>query len=157
MSWDLKVGEFQEKYLTDEEIWVSLNNFFFCSHVTMSYKYGFLKALLENLYEVNDKLEINYNNLFYSFTNIYWNLVIHHELWQSNNKNMKSSIQRISEESAIQYNLPKEVTFEKLPAQQQLNIVQKVKDAGKKYVIGAFYSDTNKVFYEFRIKGIFKD
>lgn len=152
MSWDLKVGEIQERYVTDEDIWKALNNFFFRSNVTMSYKYGFLKSLLENLYNVNDKLELDYNSLFYSFTKIYWNLVIHHQLRQSNNKNQKSSIQRILEDYTHSFTGCKDLPFDKLPDNIQFKIIKDVKRAGKRYVIGAFYSDTNKFFYEFDLK-----
>jgi hypothetical protein len=152
MSWDLQVGEIQESYTTDEDIWIALNNFFFRSNVTMSYKFGLLKSLLENLYNVNDHLELNYDHLFYSFTKIYWNLVIHHGLWQSSSKTQKSSIQKILEHHAKSYSIPPEMTFDKLPSNIQVEIIKDIKKAGKRYVIGAFYGDTNKFFYEFDLK-----
>ena len=131
MGWDLKVGEIKDLYITDQEIWVALNNFFFRSHVTMSYKYGFLKSLIENLYEVNGQLELDYNKLFYSFTKIYWNLVIHHQLWQSNNKKQISRIQKILEIYCENNNIPNELTFDKIPDSLQVTIVNEVKKAGK--------------------------
>jgi hypothetical protein len=152
VGWELKVGEIQQTYITEEDIWIALNNFFFRSNVTMSYKYGLLKSLLENLYNVNDELELNYDHLFYSFAKIYWNLVIHHDLWQSSSKKQKSSIQKILEQHAKLYVIPQEMTFDKLPSNIQVEIIKDIKKAGKKYVIGAFYSDTNKFFYEFDLK-----
>lgn len=152
MSWDLQVGEIQQSYITDEDIWIALNNFFFRSNVTMSYKFGLLKSLLENLYNVNEKLELNYDQLFYSFTKIYWNLVIHHSLWQSSSITQKSSIQKILENNAKFHAIPENITFDKLPENVQLEIIKEVKKAGKRYVIGAFYSDTGKFFYEFHLK-----
>jgi hypothetical protein len=94
MGWDLKIGEIKETYITDEEIWQALNNFYFHGSTTMSYKYGFLKSLLENLYNVNENFDLNFDDLFYSFTKIYWILVIHLNLRQSNNKKQVSSIQK---------------------------------------------------------------
>jgi hypothetical protein len=152
VSWDLQVGEIQQSYITDEDIWIAHNNFFFRSNVTMSYKFGLLKSLMENLYNVNEKLELNYDHLFYSFTKIYWNLVNHHSLWQSTSKTQKSSIQKIIEESAKFYSIPQDITFDKLPSGVQLEIIKNIKKAGKRYVIGAFYSDTNQFFYEFDLK-----
>ncbi|MGE7952609.1 hypothetical protein [Lysinibacillus xylanilyticus] len=87
MSHDLKVGEIREQYVTEHQIWQHLNNFYYRSSVSTSYKYVFFKALLENLYNVDDKLGLSYNQIFYSFTNIYWNLVIHHNLAQSHKYN----------------------------------------------------------------------
>ena len=74
--------------------------------MTTSYKCGFFKALLENLYQVNEELELDYDRIFYSFTKIYWNLCIHRSLWQSNNKNQPSEIQKILEGYAERYEIP---------------------------------------------------
>lgn len=152
MGWELKVGEIKQSYVTNEEIWQALNNFYYRSQVTMSYKYGYFKSLIENLYNVNKNLELNYDALFYSFTKIYWNLVVHHNLWQSNNKNQPSIIQKILQNYCEEYSIPKEWTFDKLEASLQLEIIKKIKNKGKRYVIGAFYEDTNELFYEFDLK-----
>lgn len=152
MGWDLRVGEIQETYVTDEEIWRALNNFYARSQVTMSYKYGFLKALMENLYNVNQDLVLNYDKIFYSFTKIYWNLVIHHSLGQSNNRKQPSAIQKVLGNFCQEYAIPKEWTFDKLEASLQLEIIKSIKNKGKRYVIGAFYADTQNFFYEFDLK-----
>lgn len=152
MSWDLKVGEIKGKYIVEEDIWQAMNNFYYRSHVTMSYKYGYFKALLENLYNVNEKLELDYESLFYSFTKIYWNLIVHHNLWQSNSKKQPSSIQKIFEKYCLEYEIPREWTFDQLPIEIQSKVIDNIKKVGKKYVIGAFYGDTEGIFYEFHLK-----
>jgi hypothetical protein len=151
-GWDLKVGEIKQTYVTDEDIWKALNQFYTRGTKKMSYKFGLLKSLLENLYNVNDRLELKYNDLFYSFTKIYWNLVIHNQLWQSNAKNQPSSIQKLLEDFARKNSIPREWTFEKLPDILQVEILELIKRNGKRYVIGAFYNDTNSIFYEFDLK-----
>ena len=80
MSHKLQVGEMKAEYLTDQDIW-SHFNFIFSSKSKNSttYKFVLIKSLLENLYNVNDKLELSYDSLFSSFSKIYWNLVIHHQ------------------------------------------------------------------------------
>lgn len=149
LGWDLKVGEIKSTYITDEDIWKVINNFFSRSYTTMSYKYGFFKSLIENLYNTNENLELDYNRLFYSFAKIYWNLVVHHQLWQSNNKNQASSIQKLLEGYCEKYSIPPEWTFDKLDDKVQLEVITDIKKTGKKYVIGAFYGDTKGLFYEF--------
>ncbi|MFD0824422.1 hypothetical protein ACT8ZR_01980 [Neobacillus sp. M.A.Huq-85] len=151
-GWDLKVGEIKQTYVTDEDIWKALNQFYSYGSTTMSYKYGLLKSLIENLYNVNENLELKFSDLFYSFTKIYWNLVIHHQLWQSNSKKQPSSIQKNLEDFCLKYSIPSEWTFDKLPDDFQIEILEKIKNIGKRYVIGAFYSDTNSYFYEFDLK-----
>lgn len=138
--------------MTDEEIWKALNQFFTHASTKMSYKYGLLKSLIENLYNINENLELMFNDVFYSFTKIYWNLVIHHNLWQSNSKNQISAIQKTLEDICLKYSIPKEWTFDKLPYSIQIETLDSIKKIGEKYVIGAFYSDTNSIFYEFNIK-----
>lgn len=152
MGWDLKIGELQQEYVTDSEIWKALNNFFHSSKVTMSYKYGFFKSLIENLYNVNENLELSYSNIFNSFTKIYWNLTIHHKLFQSNNKNQISSIHKILYNYSNQFAIPCDLKFDNVNPILQLEIVKEVKKKGKRYVIGAFYGDTNGLFYEFKLK-----
>ncbi|MCM3243163.1 MULTISPECIES: HNH endonuclease [Cytobacillus] len=149
MGWDLKVGEIKSTYITDEDIWKVINNFFSRSYTTMSYKYGFFKTLIENLYNVNEDLELDFNKLFYSFAKIYWNLVVHHQLWQSNNKKQASSIQKILVGYCDKYSIPPEWTFDKLDDKVQLEIITDIKKTGKRYVIGAFYGDTKGLFYKF--------
>lgn len=152
MSWDLKVGEIKSQYITDDIIWMNLNNFFYASNMTTSYKYGFFKALLENLYQVNENFELDYDRIFYSFTKIYWNLCIHHSLWQSNSKKQPSKIQKVLEMYTEKYQIPREWKFDQLPNQLQLEIIRDVKTYGKRYVIGAFYGDMGEVVYKFDLK-----
>jgi len=152
MSHDLKVGEIREQYVTEHQIWQYLNNFYYRSSVSTSYKFVFFKALLENLYNVDEKLGLSYNQIFYSFTNIYWNLVIHHKLAQSPNKNKPARAQTILQKYANDNAIPSEWQFDQLVDSLQLKIVNEVKRDCKQNVIGAFYGDTAGVFYEFDIK-----
>ena len=152
MSWDLKVAEMQKTYLTHKDIWQSVHHFYYHGKTTTTYKYGFLKSLLESISSVNEQFEISFNHLFYSFTKIYWNLVIHIQLWQSNSQKAPSSVQKVLEEFATTYAIPKEWNFDQLPASQQLQLIEAVKKVGKKYVIGATYSDFNGEIYSFDLK-----
>ena len=152
MAWNMQMGELQATYVTEDEIWGKMNYFFFSAKTTTTYKYGFFKALLENLYVTTDEGCISFDHLFYDFSKIYWNLVIHHKLWQSNAKNQRSSIQRILEETQEKYSIPCDWRFDRLPESVQQQVVSAVKREGKKYVIGAFYGDTDGVFYSFHLK-----
>ncbi|BDG43949.1 HNH endonuclease [Saccharococcus caldoxylosilyticus] len=152
MSWDLKVGEIRETYLTEQQIWQMFNMFFSTkSKNTTTYKFGLIKSLIENLYNVNDNLEVNYYLLFESFTKIYWNLVVHHQLRQSNNSLKNSEIEKILLNFQREYKIPNDFRFDKLPYDLQLSLIQKVKKKVKRYVIGALYGDSGKVIYAFDI------
>ena len=52
---------------------------------TTFYKYAFFKCILDNLFNVrlaNDRLELSFDYLSYSFSKIYWNLASKHRVPQ---------------------------------------------------------------------------
>lgn len=137
-------------YLTDKEIW-SHFNFIFSSKSKNSttYKFVLIKSILENLYNVNDKLELNYSVLFSSFAKIYWNLVIHHNLNQINMTDKKAEVQKILLQVQLKYQIPTTLVFDKLSSELQLEIINKVKKRCKINVMGAIYGDTGCTIYDF--------
>ncbi|KGP74268.1 HNH endonuclease [Pontibacillus yanchengensis] len=147
MSHKLKVGEIQETYLTDEDIWRVLTRLLSNkAKKSATYKFGLVKSIIENLYQVNDQLEITYDQLAFSFSKIYWNLVIHHELQQGTTG---SAVQNNLEEIQQKYNLPRDFSFDRLNSRTQLEIIKKVKAVMKTNVFGALYGDTKGLFYAF--------
>jgi hypothetical protein len=150
MSHKLQVGEMRVSYLTDKEIW-SHFNFIFSSKSKNSttYKFVLIKSLLENLYNVNENLEINYFQLFGSFSKIYWNLVVHHELNQINMVGKKAEVQSILVNIQRKHMIPKEYVFDKLSDQLQLDVINRVKKKCKINVMGAIFGDTDSTIYDF--------
>ncbi|MDR7071676.1 HNH endonuclease [Fictibacillus barbaricus] len=150
MSHKLQVGEMKIDYLTDKEIWGHFNYIFSSkSKNSTTYKFVLIKSLLENLYNVNDKLELSYDVIFSSFSKIYWNLVIHHNLNQINMTGKKAEVQKVLLEIQKKYNIPNSLVFDKLTNELQINIVTKVKRKGKLNVMGAIFGDTNGTIYDF--------
>ena len=148
----LKIGERKEGFLKEDQIWQHIHSFFYHGKNSSTYKFGFFKALLETVSDVNVQNELTFDQVFRPFTKIYWNLVVHHQLWQSNTKSRRSVIQGILEDAQVKYEVPKDWRFDRLPEAVQQSIVQQVKKNGKRYVIGAFYGDTDGVFYAFHLK-----
>ena len=147
MSHKLRVGELKSHYLTESEVWrlftIVLTS---KSKKSATYKYGLLKAMIENLYQVNEKAVITYDQLAYSFTKIYWNLVIHHDLEQGTRGS--AAVNRLVEIQQ-EYYIPKEMTFDKLDSSIQLKAVNRIKAVMKTNVFGALYGDTQGAFYAF--------
>ena len=150
MSHKLQVGEMKAEYLTDQDIW-SHFNFIFSSKSKNSttYKFVLIKSLLENLYNVNEKLELSYDSLFSSFSKIYWNLVIHHNLNQINMIGKKAEVQNILGDIQASYQIPSTFVFDKLSAEIQVQVITKVKRKCKINVMGALYGDTDSTLYDF--------
>lgn len=150
MSHKLKVGEFKTPYLTDKEIWGHFNFIFSSkSRNSTTYKFVLIKSLLENLYNVNEKLELKYEMLFYSFSRIYWNLVVHHGLNQINMVGKKAEVQKILLDVKTKYQIPNTLVFDKLSDDMQITIVSKVKRRCKINVMGAIFGDTSGTIYDF--------
>lgn len=149
MSHKLKVGELQENYLTDEDIWriftVTLSS---KSVKSSTYKYALIKALIENLYQVNERFELTYDQLAYSFTKIYWNLIVTHDLIKQNHgKNAR--VVTIIKETQVKNEIPAEFSFDKVDESIQVKMVAGVKSTMKQNVFGALYGDTRGKFYAF--------
>ncbi|MDZ5711001.1 HNH endonuclease [Jeotgalibacillus haloalkalitolerans] len=150
MSHKLKVAEARAEYITEQDVW-SHFNFIFSekSKNSASYKYALVKSLLENLYSVNEKLELTYYQVFESFTEIYWNLVIHHKLSQLNLQQKSARIETVLKESLLKHHLNDQIIFEKIPDQIKIKIVKKVITECKNDVMGALYGDTQGLIYSF--------
>jgi hypothetical protein len=150
MSYKLQVGEMKATYLTDKEIWAHFNYIFSSkSKNSTTYKFVLIKAILENIYNVNENLELNYSVLFSSFSKIYWNLVIHHNLNQINMTDKKAEVQRILLDVQTKHHIPNTLVFDKLSHELQIEIISKVTKRCKINVMGALYGDTGCTIYEF--------
>jgi CRISPR/Cas system Type II protein with McrA/HNH and RuvC-like nuclease domain len=150
MSHKLQVGEMKSAYLTDREIWGHFNYIFSSkSKNSTTYKFVLIKSLLENLYNVDDKLILSYDMLFASFSKIYWNLVIHHDLNQINMIGKKAEVQNILLKIKDKNTIPSALVFDKLSGDLQIKIIAQVKKKCKLNVMGAIYGDTDSTIYDF--------
>ena len=79
----LTEAQYDNRTLSDDEMWSAFSNLF-SSHSknSSSYKFGFLKAIMDNLYNVDRNLTLNFDQLFGTFTEVYWNLVLKHGIRQ---------------------------------------------------------------------------
>ncbi|WP_163536364.1 HNH endonuclease domain-containing protein [Gracilibacillus sp. YIM 98692] len=149
MSHKLKVGELQETYITDEDIWRIFTIVLSSKSVKSStYKYALIKSLIENLYQINDQFELTYDQLAYSFTKIYWNLIAHHNLVKQN-RGKNARVVTIIKEAQMKHGIPAEISFDKIDLDLQVKLVSQVKRTMKENVYGALYGDTRGNFYAF--------
>ncbi len=97
-GFDLKEEFYEEREVSEDELWSAFGCVFSSrSRNDSSYKYGFLKAIINNLYNADTNLKLSFNQLFSKFTEIYWNLILKHDLRQKapTNDNRKSFIEQI--------------------------------------------------------------
>lgn len=151
-GFDLREGTYEARDTSDDELWSAFASLFSSkSKNTSSYKYGFLKAIIENLYNVDDDLKLSFDQLFGKFTETYWNLILKYGLRQKVviNDNRETCLEQILHAAAQKYKILEPVPYESLTTEMMLDIVCQVKAKCKRYVVGALFEDTNRLFYSF--------
>ena len=155
-GFDLKEGQYEDRDVTEDELWAALARIFTTkSRNDASYKYGFLKSILDNLENVDCSLKLTFDQLFMTFTEAYWSLVLEHNLQQkaSASDNRKAVIERLLQTALDKYGNGEYIPFENLSTKARLDIVHQVKMKCKIYVVGALFEDTKRLFYSFSKKG----
>ena len=149
---DLKEASYKVGNHSDDELWAAFSRVFSGqSKNTSSYKYGFLKAILDNLYNVDEDLKLTFDQLFGKFTEIYWNLILKYQLKQmAHSKNSKGTLlEQILKDAEEKYCIPTSTPYESLQPTMMFDIEHQVKMKCKEYVVGALFADTNALFYSF--------
>lgn len=153
---ELSEGEHYSEIVSEDELWAALSCVFSSkSKNTSSYKYGFLKAIIDNLYNTDENLRLSFDELFSSFTEIYWNLILKYKLRQTarTQDGRLTYLEQILINTAEKHSIPIGVPFENLSSEIMAEVTHKVKVKCKKYVVGAVFEDTKKLFYSFSRKG----
>src|SRR5690242_10624208 len=99
-GWNLSQGHYLKEHISEDDIWAIFNHIFSSkSAKTTTYKYCFLKCLLDNIFNVDEYLTLDFDKIFAHFTEVYWNLVAKHKLCQvqGNSQWQKSSVEIIIE------------------------------------------------------------
>lgn len=154
-GFDLKEGKYEVRLASDDELWSAFTCVFSQkSRNDSSYKYGFLKAIIDNLYNVDEDLKLSFDQLFSKFGEIYWNLILQHGLRQkAQAKNKKGTyLEQVLYEAEKKYKIVEHIPYESLTAEMMIDISHQIKVKCKRYVVGALYEDTNRLFYSFSKK-----
>ncbi len=146
-GWKLKKGKIKKFNVSDNEIIGFCNRIFSTeSKKTQSYKLIMMRAILDNLYNVADELVLTFQDLFSSFTELSWNLIVVHGLKQGGQNPV---LQTVVNEFKKEHNVPDNLKYESLSDKQKETINSQVKTACKQYVVGAIYGDTEGTIYDF--------
>ena len=154
-GFNLKEGKYETRNVSEDELWSALANIFTSkSKNDTSYKYGFFKAILDNLDNVDKDLILTFDQLFTRFTEIYWLLITQFNLRQkaAAKDNRRSAIEKVLIEAKNNYEISENQAFDTLPPKVRSDISHQVKMKCKTYVVGAFYEDTKRLFYSFSKK-----
>lgn len=154
-GYDLKEESYIQKQMTEDELWSVFSAMFSnkIKHDT-SYKFGFFKSILDSLYNADENLILSFDQLFYKFTEIYWNLVLKYHLRQkAKTKDGKETLlEQILKDALSRQVIIEDVSFEAIPDDVKMKICHKVKMKCKENVVGALYRDSRDILYSFSKK-----
>ena len=154
-GWNLKNGDLVKEKVSEDELW-GLFNFVFSSGSKKrnTYKFGFLKAILDNLFNGswnNDLCMLSYDVLFSKFAENYWNIIVKYNLKQQrrDDKSEYSRIEKIFKDAVSSNSIIANVEFECLDLELKTSIIKKVRSSCKSNVVGALYNDLEGKVYSF--------
>lgn len=154
-GWNIKQGYYSRETITETDLWKIFNKIISAkSQKTSSYKFGFLKALLENSFISNDKGETDFYEIFFNFTSTYWTLIVVNDLKQICGSR-KTAIEVTIDKYILKNPQIRNSYFDNLPKNLQEAIVKEIIGKCKDYVIGAIYKDSEYLFYDFDISNKF--
>ncbi len=158
-GWNLKEGILTEEKVSEDEYW-SLFNFVFSDacRKTNTYKFGLIKSICDQVYDLYDKgqgLYLSYEKLFAKFAENYWNLVNRYRLKQMsyNGKSEYSKIELIIKDAVKLYEIPENISFQSLSDEDRKKVTKTVTSECKKCVVGALYNDFEGKLYAFNLRG----
>ena len=154
-GYDLTEGRYENRTLSDDEMWSAFSNLF-SSHSknSSSCKFGFLKAIMDNLYNVDENLTLTFDQLFGTFTEVYWNLVLKHGIRQQpvSERSNGTYLEQALNLTAVKYTITPEIPFESISDEAKIEVCKRIKSKCKVNVVGALFGDTKGIFYSFSRK-----
>jgi hypothetical protein len=146
-GWELSSGEILKKEITVDELWKIFSKIFSSqTKKTTSYKFALVRSILENLYNVNNSLELPFTKLSESFARLYWNLVIKHGYTQGKN----AAIDKLLYSMKENYQIPNQMAYDSLADNVKLAMINDIeKKVLNRYVLGALYADTEGALFQF--------
>ncbi len=158
-GWELKSGALTEYTVSEDRIW-SLFNYVFSDSCRKrnTYKYGLIKALLDNIFNGTPQengVYFSYNEIFGKFAENYWNLVIKYDLRQMrpDGKSKISKVEKILKDAVSRNIVIASLEYDSLDDATRDNITKTVTKECKTCVLGALFEDFEGIIYEFDLKG----
>lgn len=149
-GYKLLEGQYKDDQLTTDKMWDTFNWLFSSrSKNDTSYKFIFLKSIIDCIDKKDFRGRIIFDVLFEEYTRLAWVLVLKYNLAQ---KVVVSDGRKSSLENVLKKRYESFVDFDELCWDEQKKICNEVKQQCKKYVVGALYGDTDGYLYSFSKK-----
>ena len=149
-GYKLLEGKYKDDQLTTDKMWDTFNWLFSSrSKNDTSYKFIFLKSIIDCIDKKDLRGRITFDVLFEEYTRLAWVLVLKYNLTQ---KVVVSDGRKSSLENVLKKRYESFVDFDELCWDEQKKICNEAKQQCKKYVVGALYGDTDGYLYSFSKK-----
>ena len=154
----LTSGEIQKYYVSEIDLWARFNYVFSDACAKRStYKFGLIKAILDNLFSVQESprgMELSYTALFGKFAENYWNIVTKYHLKQmrTDGKTDVTRLERIFYNIMEKSQIAGVIDFDSLSKQDRKAIIAAAANQCRKNVVGALYHDFHGILYGFDLK-----
>lgn len=150
---ELLEGQYSNRSLTNNDIlMLIIKPLLSSSRHSSTYKFAFLKSLLDTLYLVDDNLKISFSMIFHRFTELYWSLVLKYRLKQNASLKHKTYLEQIFNAASKKWFVNRYIPFDYLSKEAQKEIVNEIEAKCKTYVVGALFGDTEQTIYSFSKK-----
>ena len=151
--YDLNEGNYNTIPLNDDELWSAFSWLF---HKTAandtSYKFIFFCSLLDCI--EHGSIKLDFDVIYERFCYYSWPLIAKYSIRQKAKASdgRRTELENLMNEFLMTECNGEYVAWSQLYESDRFVLVQKVKKACKKYVVGAFFGDTKELFYSFSKK-----
>lgn len=149
-GFSLKEGKFNNTTISEEVLREVFNVLFSSKMVNAtSYKFIFLKSIIDVLDYTTQEFTLSFKQIFHRFIEIYWILVIKYGIRQGISTKTETYVEQILHSYLGYYNGIANIKFNDLNEKAKDRITSDIIRKCKKYVVGALYEDTRGYFYSF--------
>ena len=153
--YNLSEGNFKTGKLTENEMWEAFHWLFSDKSVNdSSYKFIFLKSIIDCMDRKDEFDKISFDILFERFTSISWNLVLKYGISQKIKSIGKKAtvLEQELQDFLVLNGYDRYVPIEEIYDEKRRKLVFKIKQGCKRYVIGALFGDMKELLYSFSKK-----
>ena len=92
-----------------------------------------LIPIMDNLYNVDENLTLTFDQLFGTFTEVYWNLVLKHGIRQQpvSERSNGTYLERALNATAMKYAITANIPFESISDEAKIEVCKKIKSKCK--------------------------
>lgn len=155
MGYDLKEGVYENKSLSEDEMWKTVNWLFSTHSVNdTGYKFLFFKAIIDCLDKRDSIGRLSFEQIFSRFTEISWNIILKYGIKQKATTIDKKEC--VLEQILHEYSMISldncYTAWKDIDERDCSRLCKTVKSKCKRYVVGALFDDMNGLFYSFNKK-----